>query len=732
MQVKKKYNQGGIQNWPPDTEVMDSDNTAVAAPQLTFLTSQLLNQPSGYVEKRRDENLARLGLDGPSLRNQTLRDELQRDAFVEAEHQQKIQRLMQSGFTREAAEEHIEQSKILGTITPVAPVMEFLSPVGDVMALRDAAALALQGEFGAAGVTGGLAAASIFLPGTINPAHAIADDQIRTLAIRNAQQGVVSNKVPDVIEYIQEAATTGNISFGRTRSSALGGGQRAWTEPQIGVSSLPNRGYMRDFFDRPQSQHVVDQAGGGVADFPYQSGRSLADALGVRNSNLTDIELQQTRDIINNFANSPLAQLHPDQREYYQGLIDGLTENLPGGSARQLGQRSGNLPSTVQNPSVAGSEYQITSVRQRPGATTASGKPLTETVNINTYGKGVSASYIVNRNKPKPGEVLTRMETFPTSGFTVRMKAQLNPGDGGVDHDFLLQSKRIDQSQLYQDRYKELLRQGATADIAAAQVRTEADAAISKTINAMFAEVPVGDFVTTRSYSTDSYPLMLRQLGRGKYKTVADDLTDVRFGTSDISIAGLNTMGQGGIFKSMNFEDYIDPQVLDDVLNDPVIASNIKRRFDELIKGRARNAKNERVAQQQAMVQELIEVTDASPMTMSMMRQGSKVTADQSHEIGEGFARFINDQISKTNEDALDALIREEARASNISLQQAEIKVMNEFVPLPQARYDRTLNTVMVPVPRIQKIRAQTGAYIKNPGFRSKKKKAAYGMRVKK
>jgi hypothetical protein len=115
-----------------------------------------------------------------------------------------------------------------------------------------------------------------------------------------------------------------------------------------------------------------------------------------------------------------------------------------------------------------------------------------------------------------------------------------------------------------------------------------------------------------------------------------------------------------------------------------------------------------------------------------MMRGGSNVTTDQSHAIGKSFERFANDQISRTNEDALDALIREEARASNISLQQAEIKVMNEFVPLPKARYDETLNTLMVPVPRIQKIRAQTGAYIKNPGFKSKKKKAAYGMRVKK
>ena len=758
MQVKKKYNQGGVQSWPPDTGVMASDNTSVALPQLNFLTQRLLGpeEPSereqAYAQYQVDQFLnpppvlfPQEGAVGEKVAYSLLGSQREQQLIkayneqqVQQAYNQRVQKLMDDGFTEVAAMEHInlldKEAQMSGRVEPVYPLMDF-TPVGDVAAMAGSAALALQGRFAEAGVGAGLATASIFLPGTINPAHAMAGDQVRTLAIRNAQQGVISNKVPDVIEYIQEAASTGNISFGRTRSNALGGGQRAWTEPQIGVSSLPNSGYLRDFFDRPQSQHVVDQFGGGqgVGDFSYQSGRSLADALGVRNSNLTDLELQQTRDILNNFVNSPnLAQLHPDQREYYQGLIDGLTENLPGGSARQLGQRSGNLPSTVQNPSVPGSEYQITNVRQRPAATTASGKPLTETVNINTYGKGVSASYIVNRNKPKPGEVLTRMETFPTSGFTVRMKAHLNTGDGGVDHDFLLQSTRIDQSQLYQDRYAELLRQGVPTEAAAAQVRTEADAAISKTISAMFAEVPVGEFVTTRSYSTDSYPLMLRQLARGKYKTVADDLNEVNFGTSDISIAGLNNMGQGGFFKSMNFEDYIDPQILNDVLNDPVIASNIKKRFDTLIKGRDRTVKNERLAQHQATVLELMEAADTNPMTASMMRGGSNVTTDQSHAIGEGFARFANDQISRTNEDALDALIREEARSSNISLQQAEIKVMNEFVPLPKARYDKTLNTLMVPVPRIQKIRAQTGAYIKNPGFRSKKKKAAYGMRVKK
>ena len=39
MQVKKKYNQGGIQSWPPDTEVMSSDNTYVTPPQLNFLAT---------------------------------------------------------------------------------------------------------------------------------------------------------------------------------------------------------------------------------------------------------------------------------------------------------------------------------------------------------------------------------------------------------------------------------------------------------------------------------------------------------------------------------------------------------------------------------------------------------------------------------------------------------------------------------------------------------------------
>ena len=43
MQVKKKYNRGGvIKSWPPDTEVMTSDNTAVSAPKLNFLANQLM------------------------------------------------------------------------------------------------------------------------------------------------------------------------------------------------------------------------------------------------------------------------------------------------------------------------------------------------------------------------------------------------------------------------------------------------------------------------------------------------------------------------------------------------------------------------------------------------------------------------------------------------------------------------------------------------------------------
>ena len=80
--------------------------------------------------------------------------------------------------------------------------MEFLSPAGDVMAMAEAVGQALEGNVGAAGVTGGLATASIFFPGRVH-ADVISDDMLRTMALQNARQGLVEEQVPDIIEYIK-------------------------------------------------------------------------------------------------------------------------------------------------------------------------------------------------------------------------------------------------------------------------------------------------------------------------------------------------------------------------------------------------------------------------------------------------------------------------------------------------------------------------------------------------
>lgn len=165
MKVKKN----NIQTWPPDTEVMESDNTYVSAPALTFLTNQLLNQPLTIEDQQRDANLAALGIDGSSLRNQTLRDAIKEENFLAQEEEQKIQRLMSTGHTRDSAIEFLRESQTYGRIESVAPFAEFLSPAGDLMGLGEAVKAAIEGRYGEAGVVGGLSAASLLIPGKLTP-----------------------------------------------------------------------------------------------------------------------------------------------------------------------------------------------------------------------------------------------------------------------------------------------------------------------------------------------------------------------------------------------------------------------------------------------------------------------------------------------------------------------------------------------------------------------------------
>lgn len=713
MQVKKKYNHGGIHNWPPDTEVMASDNTSVAAPQLTFLTSQLLNQPSGYVEERRDENLARLGLDGPSLRNQTLRDELQRDAYVEAVHQQKIQGLMQNGFTREAAEEHIEQSKMLGTITPVAPVMEFLSPVGDVMALRDAAALALQGEFGAAGVTGGLAVASIFTPGTVR-SDAITDDYIRSMALSNARAGQIDNRVVDIIEYIQEVATPGNISFGATRSAASGGGPRAFREPRVGrpPSATGGTGHMRDYITRPDPN---------VADSPYQSGRSVGAALGARGSGVSDLQLQQASQILRSAREQPVVRprLNPSQEDYYQGIIDEI-------SLVQTRGRVGVEPLPHAPRPRPGSEV----VRVDAGAASAAPapKPDLEEVQIGVFGDEPFNTYTINKANPgsQSRDRVTKMQTQPDSkirsGVEIKMTAKRQP-DGQIDHDFLLVADKnsVQGSQRFRDRVNKLVDDGMGMDEAMQVATKEADDAINAGLRRMYSEVPVGQNINTYDYSADSYPLILQGIRGGKYQTIRP-AGELLSGPADlVEFNRMNMMGSNlNLFKRLKSKEF--GSNLDIIKReDQFFESRVNGLKEEFMRGKPATPKNLADAEDYAIKARILQILNGLSR--------ANLSRELRQQVGDVFANHINKQITDANNDAIDALTRYRAREKGISLQEAEVEIMNEFIPLPRAVYDRGL---IIPTPRVKKIRAEKGVYLTVPKFRMNKKKAAYGMRVKK
>ena len=710
MQVKKKYNHGGIQHWPPDTEVMASDNTSVAAPQLTFLTSQLLNQPSGYVQERRDENLARLGLDGPSLRNQTLRDELQRDAFVEAAHQQKIQGLMQNGFTREAAEEHIEQSKMLGTATPVAPVMEFLSPVGDVMALGDAARLAMQGEFGAAGLTGGLAVASIFTPGTVR-SDAIADDYIRSMALSNARAGGIDNRVVDIIEYIQEVATPGNISFGATRSAPAGGGPRAFTEPRVGrpPSATGGTGYMRDYVTRPDPN---------VADSPYQSGRTVGAALAARESGVSDLQLQQTSDIIRSAREQPLLSpgLNSNQEDYYQGIIDEI-------SLVQSRGRAGVEPLPQAPRPRPGNE-----VRVDAGAASAAPapKPDIEEVQIGVFGDEPFNTYTINKANPSSQnrDRVTKMQTQPDSktrsGVEIKMTAKRQP-DGQIDHDFLLVADKnsVQGSQRFRDRVNKLVDDGMGMDEAMQFATKEADDAINAGLRRMYSEVPVGQNINTYDYSADSYPLILQGIRGGKYQTIL--APNVSLGDELVELNRMNMMGSNlNIFKRLKSKEFGNN--LDRIKReDQFFETRVNGLKEEFMRGKPATPKNLADAEDYAIKARILQILNGLSR--------ANLSRELRQEVGDVFANHINKQITDANNDAIESLARHKANVEGITLQEAEVRVMNEFVPLPPAVYDRGL---MIPTPRVKKIRAEEGAYLTVPKFRMKKKKGAYGMRVKK
>lgn len=741
MQVKKKYNHGGIHSWPPDTEVMASDNTAVSSPQLNFLANQLL--PAQVTSNIEAEMLNREGI--PAVSTQPGRPSQE---YVRAMNMLSIERrnfqaqvdaLVDQGFTEEAARQHIENyaaaqaGRTPGTATSVAPVMEFLSPAGDVMAMAEAVGQAIEGNVGAAGVTGGLATAAIFFPGRI-PADRISDDIVRSMAASNARSGVVSNKVPDIVEYIQEIATSGNISFGATRSRALGGGPREFREPPFGS------GYMRDFLDRPYSTNPAFAPAGIRPDQPYQSGRSVGSALSETGNRIGDLELEQTRDILQRalgMSGDPNIQinLNDDQIDYYQGIIDEITLNIPGpGQTRMdIGPRPFRRERSVQD----NDPYGVTNVRQRPGssgsAAAAQGKPSIEEVELGKLGDNTLNTYNINRADPADmqGSALMRMRTQPgsqsESNVAISMTAY-READGLIDHDFYLNSAGSKTSRKFDKRVRELENEGLSMEEAMIKATKEVDAAINEGLKRMYGEVPVGQNIKTTSYSADSYPLMLQGVKGGKYQTIGPvggaetAALDASY-TGGVKMSSLNTMGDNLLlFKRLKSSDFGD--LVDRVKAvDNNWSSRVQQHAEQFLRGKPQTVRNIQAAGEYAIKKRMLTITKGYV---------SGVEQSLQEEIGNAFADHINKQINEINEDSVNALIRFRADDKGIPLQEAEVEIMNEFIPLPSAKYNIDSEDFRVPTPRIKKIRAEEGAYLTVPKFRMKKKKAAYGMRVKK
>ena len=741
MQVKKKYNHGGIHNWPPDTEVMASDNTAVSSPQLNFLANQLL--PAQVTSNIEAEMLNREGIPAVSTQPGRPSQEYVRGMNMLRSEMRKseaqIQSLVDQGFTEEAARQHLAAynadplNRESDAIRSVAPVMEFLSPAGDVMAMAEAAGQALSGNVAGGLLGGGLATASIFFPGRL-PADRISDDIVRSMAASNARSGVISNKVPDIVEYIQEVATPGNISFGATRSRALGGGPREFREPQLGG------GYLRDFIDRPYSTNPAFAPAGIRPDQPYQSGRSVGVALTETGNNIGDLELEQTRDILQRtlgMSGDPNIQinLNDDQIDYYQGIIDEITLNLPGPgqTRRDIGPRPFRRERSVQNID----PYEITNVRQRPGssgsAAAAQAKPSIEEVELGKLGDNTLNTYNINRADPSDmqGSALMRMRTQPgsqsESNVAISMTAY-RESDGLIDHDFYLNSAGSKTSRKFDQRVRELENEGLSMEEATIKATKEVDAAINEGLKRMYGEVPVGQNIKTTSYSADSYPLMLQGVKGGKYQTIGPvggaqtAALDASY-TGGVKMSNLNTMGDNLLlFKRLKSSDFGD--LVDRVKAvDNNWSSRVQQHAEQFLRGKPQTVRNIQAASEYAIKKRMLTIT-----------KGYVSGVDQSlqEEIGNAFAGHINKQINEINEDSVDALIKFRADEKGIPLQEAEVEIMNEFIPLPPAKYNINSQDFRVPTPRIKKIRAEEGAYLTVPKFRMKKKKAAYGMRVKK
>ena len=747
-------NLGGTQSWPPDTEdltqVARQDNTYVTAPQLNFLANQLL--PAQVPSNIEAEMLNRQGI--PAVSTQPSRPSIE---YVRTsnlltrpiiEKNREVAELVEKGYAEATARSMVEKyhsdmaerNKFQpGTVQSVAPLID-LTPVGDALAMAGALGQALEGDALGAGATGGLALATIFTPISV-PRHAQADDLLRLSASSLAQRGSVSENVVDIIEYIQEVATPGNISFGARRSRALGRGPRSWREPQIMVTSpLPSSDpaatadflnqrsmYIREAIDRPYRNTTL-----GVGQ-TLQSGRSVGNAISTSGSRASDVDIEATADLLENFVQQQGNNLDDFQQSYYEGIIQSMRENLEGGAQRGVGEprprmraQSTQFGGTTVTPELRGEEV-VVSMGNRPRRRAATPTPITR----GTIGK-IGDEDVFNFRVFGEGEVGDRVGD---TGTVFKARAEMgivsatgtrNPS-GTVDYTFFLQGDNYRFSDQYKRRVRKLVNGGMNADEAKRVADKEFKTSLDQTLRRMYGEIPVGSNIAEKSYSADSYPMFLHGLKSGKYKTIGDFDANVMGGTvarADIDMKPLNSMGSNNKlyrkFSSSEIPENLLTKLEENRNWNNTVGKIMREKYSKLDPG---------VARKKAEKEAFLEIMRSYDVPSGMSSYGiSHSDVDTHNQFLEVIKKHLDGVIEETNDQSIDSLIRHELQTNkDLNPMQAEIKVMNYFIPLPKPIIEN--GVVKVPVPRAQKIRANEGAFLSN--FTVKKKRDK-GMRIKK
>ena len=708
MRTKKKYAHGGVHKWPPDTEVAPASSTSVSIPQLNFLANQLL--PAQVPSNIEAEMLNRQGV--PAVSTQPSRPSAEYVRRSQAlgidrsinQTNREVEGLVKKGYSEATARTMVDKyhqdmhdEKMLnqpGTVQSIAPLID-LTPVGDVAAMAGAVGQALSGDVAGGAITGGVATAAVFFPGRIQ-ADAIADDMIRLMARRNEAAGAVPQGVSDIIEYIQEAATPGNISFGRTRSASLGGGPRVWREPMVDLPNIPgrNQGYLREAFTPPSPRsnlHGVDQ--------PFESGRELGNALARTlrvpggSGRTTTAQLRATSDVLDSFAHQQRHVNAADsQVDYYDGVIEGIRQGMP----------------QTRDPFSSASVLPRVSPSTGSAASGVPTKPQRQTL---VFGDGdFSLDAMINPsaidNTPGSAGIVMKVRNFDL-GINMKMDG-VRMQDGTIEYDFFLDARNFENQPTFKNRVRDLEDSGLSMEAAESAAKREVAQNIDKSLKKMYAEIPVGHSVSTTSYSSDSYPMFLNGISAGKYKVKASN--------APMKMRGLNTMGaKDNLFRRWT---------LDSLGKENASKLRANQSFNDI----AAEIIKKRPNASQAQVER-----DALLMVAKQDKVLSPYGAGQDllKIIQEGAVSHINEQIEQTNENAIQSLIRQaiqeaESKGTKISPQQAEIDVLNQFTPLEKSVLE--YGEIRIPVPVSTKIRAEEGAFLP---FKIKKKKAK-GMRIKK